>query len=131
MSTDPIDVVRAVSAAAEQGDLPGVEGYVAPHALLHGTVGGEDEALLLHGPAAAVDYLTDRTETSMTWRLKAEELHPVRDGVVVFWRETSHGPGGEEVVKETAMWFLVRDGLIVEARRYLDRAQAVADAQAY
>jgi ketosteroid isomerase-like protein len=93
-------------------------------------VGGDDEALLLHGPAAAVDYLTDRTETSMTWRLKAEELHPVRDGVVVFWRETSRGSDSQEIVKETAMWFRVRDGLIVDARRYLDRARALEDAQA-
>ena len=65
----------------------------------------------------------------MTWRLKAEELHPVRDGVVVFWRETSRGRDGVEIVKETGMWFRVRDGLIVEARRYLDRARALEDAQ--
>jgi ketosteroid isomerase-like protein len=120
-------LLRRVCDAIEAGDLDRIGRTLASDIVFRGTLGGIDEAVVLHGADAAISYMRDVSDTWDEWRFETEQLLENGDTVVVFWRETSRSRG-IEVVTETATVFHVRDGKIVEWRGYLDRAQALAAA---
>ena len=116
--------MQAICAAVAGGDFARVADHVAPDAIFHGTVGGIDEANVLHGRDAFVRYFEDVAATWDEWHVQPEDVRGGGDTFVVFWRETTRARG-IEMQNETASIFKFRDGQVVEARGYLDRAAAL------
>lgn len=124
-----LDVVRAAAAEVEAGNFAGIAKLIAPDGAFHGTIGGIDEGQVFHGPDAFLAYFGDVTDTWETWKLTVADLRANGDTVVVFWDETTRSRHSAiEMHAETATVFRVRDGLIVEARGFLDRADALKHA---
>jgi ketosteroid isomerase-like protein len=127
MSTKGLEVIEAVCDAVQAGDFTAIAANVAPDVIFRGTVGGIDEAVVLRGPDAFVRYFGDVADTWDEWRLEPEQVVRAGDTFVVFWHETTRSHE-LEMHNETATVFSVRDGKVVEARGYLDRAAALAAA---
>jgi ketosteroid isomerase-like protein len=118
------EAMAAICAAVEAGDFAGAANYIAADALLLGTVGGIDEANVLHGPEAFVRYFADVVATWDEWTVQLQGVRQAGDTFVVFWLETTRSHG-IEMHNETASVFKFRGGEVVEARGYLDRALAL------
>ena len=118
------EVVRAMCDAIEAGDLGRIARSLAGDVVFRGTVGGIDEAVVLHGPDAAISYMRDVSDTWDDWLFDTKQVLENGDTFVVFWRETSRTRGIEMVI-ETATVFKIRDGKVAEWRGYLDRADAL------
>ena len=118
------EVIEAICAAVGGGSFDWVERYVAPDGVFYGTLGGLEEDVVLHGPAAIMRYFTDVVATWDEWRVQPEGVRRNGDTFVVFWRETSRSRE-LEIVNETASVLTIRDGQVAEARGYLDRRAAL------
>jgi ketosteroid isomerase-like protein len=102
-----------------------------PEVVWLGTRGGLDEARVMHGPEAWVEYMQEIEEPWERFDAEVERLIAAPDDtVVVFLRETGRSRHGDlEVQNDTAMVFKVRRQKIVEARGYLDREEALRAAK--
>jgi ketosteroid isomerase-like protein len=118
------DVIKGICTASAAGDFAGVAAHFASDAVVFGTLGGVDQEVVLHGPDAVVRYFADVAATWDEWRVEAERVLRNGDVFVVFWHETARSRE-LETHNETATVFTVRDGKVVEARGYLDRAAAL------
>jgi ketosteroid isomerase-like protein len=118
------EVIKGICTASAAGDFAGVAAHFAADAVVFGTLGGVDQEVVLHGPDAVVRYFADVAATWDEWRVEAERVLRNGDVFVVFWHETARSRE-LETHNETATLFTVRDGKVVEARGYLDRAAAL------
>jgi ketosteroid isomerase-like protein len=118
------ETMRAICAAVEAGDYATAASYFAPDGVMYGTVGGIDETAVMRGPDAFASYFNDVLATWDEWRVRADEIRGDGETFVVFWHETTRSHG-LEMQNETANVMKFRDGKVVEARGYLDRAAAL------
>jgi ketosteroid isomerase-like protein len=118
------EALRAICVAVEAGDYAAAAEHFASDGIVLGTVGGIDETTLIHGRAAFARYYQDVAATWDEWQVRTDEVRGGGETFVVFWRETTR-TRGIEMQNETATVFKFRDGEVVEARGYLDRAAAL------
>jgi ketosteroid isomerase-like protein len=122
--SDGLEVIKAVCEAIEAGDFARLAANVAPDGVFRGTVGGIDEGGVLNGPGEVFRYYCDVADTWDEWLVETEQVLPAGQSFVVFWRERTRSRE-LEMHTETATVFTLRDGKVVEARSYLDRAAAL------
>ena len=126
MTPEALAVVRAFLDRAAASDFVGVADSLDPEVVAFGTRGGLDEARVLRGPAAVIDYLREVQDTWRRFDVETEQLIEVGDTIVVFMHETAQARHGDlRVQKDTAMNVKVRGQKIVELTGYLDRDEAL------
>src|SRR4051794_887799 len=101
-----------------------------PEIVWYGTVGGLDEHEVAHGPQEVAQGIGESFAAWEKLVLETERYIDVGDGrVIVFWHEVARSRhSSEEMETRTAVAYTVRDGKVVEARGYMDRAAALAAA---
>jgi ketosteroid isomerase-like protein len=133
MSQQNIDLVRRMVEgflAFQAGDPARLADAVAvldPDIRWHGTVGGLDEGKVSHGYEEVARAFQESFETWEQLVLRTERYIDAGDkGVVVFWHEVARSRHSEqELETNTAVIYTVRNGAVVEARGYMDRAAAL------
>jgi ketosteroid isomerase-like protein len=126
MTPEAVAVVQGFLDRAAARDFVGVSDSLDPDVVAFGTRGGLDEARVLRGPAAVIDYLREVQDTWRRFEVEAEPLIEVGDTIVVFLHETAQARHGDlEAQLDTAMTFKVRGRKIVEMTGYLDRQEAL------
>jgi len=118
------EVIEGICTATAAGDFAAVAALFASDAVVFGTLGGVDQEVVLHGPDALTRYFADVAATWDEWRVEADRVLRNGDVFVVFWHETAR-TRELEMHNETASLFTVRNGKVIEARGYLDRAAAL------
>jgi ketosteroid isomerase-like protein len=123
---EAVAVVRAFFEVAAEDD-EGLSASLDPDVVWFGTRGGLDEAQVLRGPEAVLEYMREIREPWEQYDFQVERLIEIGDGgVVVFMHETAQSRhGGPAMQSDTAMIMKVRHRKIVEMTGYLDRDEAV------
>jgi ketosteroid isomerase-like protein len=120
------DIVRELSEALNVDDTERMAATVHPDVVQYGTRGGIDQARVVRGREAVLQYWDETAEMWESLRFEPERLLEYEDLVVAFWRETGRSRHSDlEVESQTATVFRVRDGLIIEMTGYLDRDEAL------
>jgi ketosteroid isomerase-like protein len=132
MSQENVEIVRRMIEgflAFQNGDSNGMTAVVAvldPEIEWHGTVGGLDEGRVAHGYEEVARAFAENFEAWETLVLESERYIDAGDDVVVLWHEVARSRHSEqEMETNTAVIYTVRNGKVVEARGYMDRAQAL------
>ena len=129
MAADAIEVVRRFCEALADSDLTPTGDLFARDGVWYGTRGGLDEERVLRGPDGIAAYFTEVNENWEELRVELGGLRAEGDTVVAFWREIGRNAhSAVEMRTEMTVVFTVRDGMIVSARGYLDRDEALAAA---
>ena len=130
MTSGALAVVRTFLDLAAAGNDARISESLDPNVVWFGTRGGLDEAQVLRGPDAVLEYLREIGEPWERFDVEVERLFEVGDTVVAFLRESAKARhGGLEVQNDTATIFKVRQQKIVEMRGYLDRNEALRAAR--
>jgi ketosteroid isomerase-like protein len=132
MSQENVDAVRQMNdgfLAFQNGDPSALTAALAvldPDIEWHGTVGGLDEGRVAHGYEELAQGFAENFEAWEKLVLETERYIDAGDRVVVFWHEIARSRHSEqEMETTTAVIYTVRDGKVVEARGYMDRAAAL------
>jgi ketosteroid isomerase-like protein len=132
MSQENVDTVRQVIEgflAFQSGDPSAMATALAvldPDIEWHGTVGGLDENQVAHGYEELAQAFAENFQAWEKLVLETERYIDAGDSVVVFWHEVARSRHSEqEMETNTAVVYAVRDGRIVEARGYMERAEAL------
>ncbi len=125
MTSEALAVVRTFFELAGAGDYAGIAEYLDRDVVWFGTTGGLDGHRVIRGPDAFLDYLREIEGAWEQFDLEVEQLIESDETVVAFLRETARGRGALDLQNETAVVIKVREGLIAEARGYLDRDEAL------
>jgi ketosteroid isomerase-like protein len=119
----PGDVVRASLEAWRSGDFERSLSYYAEDVTWQ--TGGLDSTVL-QGREGVARGVKDWIGAFSGYWLEADELIERGDCVLLLLREGGTGKAsGVEVEEEGALLFRVRDGLIVRAQGFTDRAEAL------
>jgi ketosteroid isomerase-like protein len=130
MTSGALAVVRTFLDLAAAGNDARISESLDPNVVWFGTRGGLDEAQVLRGPDAVLEYLREIGEPWERFDVEVERLFEAGDTVVAFLRESAKARhGGLEVQNDTATIFKVRQQKIVEMRGYLDRNEALRAAR--
>jgi ketosteroid isomerase-like protein len=132
MSQENVEIVRQMNEgffAFQNGDPNALAAALAvldPDIEWHGTVGGLDENQVAHGYEELARAFAENFEAWEKLVLETERYIDAGDKVVVFWHEVARSRHSEqEMETNTAVVYAVRDGRVVEARGYMDRAEAL------
>jgi ketosteroid isomerase-like protein len=126
MTSETLAVVRAFFDVVAADDVARISDSLDPDVVWFGTRGGLDEAQVLRGPDAVLEYLREVREQWAHFDVEVERLIEAGDAVVVFMRETAQARhGGPEVQSDTAVIIKLRQQKIVEMTGYLDRDEAL------
>ena len=133
MSQQNVEIVRRMLEgflAFQAGDASRLADAVAvldPDIRWYGTVGGLDEGQVAHGYEEVARAFRDNFETWEQLVLHTERyIDAGEHDVVVFWHEVARSRHSqEELETNTAVVYTVRNGAVVEARGYMDRAAAL------
>jgi hypothetical protein len=87
MKPEAAAVVQGFLDRAAAGDFVGVSDSLDPEVVVFGTRGGLDEARVLRGPAAVIDYLREVQDTWRRLDAETEQLIEVGDTIVVLYLE--------------------------------------------
>jgi len=89
-------------------------------------VGGLDEGQVAHGYEELAQAFAENFEAWEKLVLETERYIDAGTNVVVFWHEVARSRHSEPNMEtNTAVVYMVRDGRVVEARGYMDRAEAL------
>jgi ketosteroid isomerase-like protein len=106
--------------------MTAVVAVLDPEIEWHGTVGGLDEGQVVHGYEEVAQAFAENLEAWDKLVLEAERYIDAGDDVVVLWHEVARSRHSEqEMETNTAVIYTVRNGKVVEARGYMDRAEAL------
>ena len=132
MSQENVNAVRRMIEgflAFQNGDSNAMAAVVAvldPEIEWHGTVGGLDEGQVAHGYEEVAQGFAENLDAWDKLVLEAERYIDAGDDVVVLWHEIARSRHSEqEMETNTAVIYTVRNGKVVEARGYMDRAEAL------
>ena len=132
MSQENVEVVRQMNEgffAFLKGDPNALAAALAvldPEIEWHGTVGGLDENQVAHGYEELAQGFAENFEAWEKLVLETERYIDAGDSVVVFWHEVARSRHSEqELETNTAVIYTVRNGKVVEAQGYMDRAEAL------
>ena len=132
MSQENVGAVRQMIEgflAFQNGDPSALAAALAvldPDIEWHGTAGGLDEGQVAHGYEELAQAFAENFEAWEKLVLETERYIDVGDRVIVFWHEIARSRHSEqEMETNTAVVYTVRDGRVVEARGYMDRAEAL------
>jgi ketosteroid isomerase-like protein len=126
VTAENVEIVRLAFECFERRDWERAAGLYDPGVEQHGTVGGVEEGQVLRGPEAIRRSLESEDEIWAEHRMEPEEFIDAGDRVVVLIREYQRGKtSGIETGVETAVIMDLRDGRIVRAQGYMDRAEAL------
>jgi ketosteroid isomerase-like protein len=132
MSQENVEAVRRMVegfAAFREGNPDAMADVVAvldPSIEWHGTVGGLDEDSVARGYEEVARRFAESFEPWEQHLLEAERYIDAGHAVVVFWHEIARSRHtAQQLEMRTAAIYSLRDGRVVEARAYLDRAEAL------
>jgi len=126
MSQENVEVVKRLCDAFLAGNIEQALGGLDRDVEWRGTIGGLDEGRVAHGHSEVIEGFTESLQEWESHTLRTVEFIDAGDRVVVFWHERGRGrASGAEVSTDTAVIYTVRDGLVVLAQGYVDRAAAL------
>lgn len=132
MSQQNVEIVRRMIEgfrAFQNGDANAMTAVLAvldPDIEWHGTVGGLDEGQVARGYEEVARAFAESFEAWEQLVLETERYIDAGNDVVVFWHEVARSRHSEQQMEtNTAVIYTVRDGRVVEARGYMDRAEAL------
>jgi ketosteroid isomerase-like protein len=126
MSQENVEIVRQAFECVERRDWDRAASLYDPDVEQHGTVGGVEEGRVLRGPYEIRRSFESEDEIWAEHRMEPEKFIDFGDRVVVLIREYQRGKtSGIETEVETAVIMDLRDGRIVRAQGYMDRAAAL------
>jgi ketosteroid isomerase-like protein len=122
MSQENVEVVRASVDALAAGDAESALSYFAEDVVFHPLVAGP-----YHGHAGVVEQWSTWIDEFNGYWFKSEELIDAGgDLVVMLWRQGGEGKASGIVVENRgATVFVVRNGLIRDARVFGERTEAL------
>jgi ketosteroid isomerase-like protein len=132
MSHENVAVVRQMIEgflAFQNGDPNAMATALAvldPDIVWYGTVGGLDEGRVAHGYEELAQGFAESFEAWEKLVLETERYIEAGDRVIVFWHEVARSRHSrQEMETATAVIYTVRRGKVVEARGYMNRAEAL------
>ena len=125
MSQETVEIVRAVYAAVERGDLAATESYIHPDIEFHTYINAPEAGVYL-GKEAVQRYNETLFAQFETLRIEVEELVDAGDRVIVVTTQHAVPKGGEnEIEVRMAEVWTVRDGLLAERHSYSTKDEAL------
>ena len=126
MTSQRVALVRRFYELLAAEDYPALVDLLDPDVVWFGTSGGIDSHRVIRGTDAFIAYLDEVGEPWDRYEVAVERLTEVGDKVLAFLRETTHSSRGDlELKTETAAVFTIPAEKVVEARGYMDRAEAL------
>lgn len=126
MSKENVEIVKAMNAAFMAGEYFEALRALDPEIEWQGTKGGLDEHMVYRGHEEVIKGFADNLMTWERLTLDYERYIDAGDCVVVFVHEVARGlESGAEVETDTAVVFRIENDRIVQARGYMDRAEAL------
>ena len=126
MSQENVEIVKAMNEAYTAGEYYEALQVLDPEIVWYGTKGGLDEHMVYRGHEEVIKGFADNLMTWERLRLDYEQYIDAGDQVVVFVHEVARGlESGVEVETDTAVVFKLENERIVQARGYMDRAEAL------
>ena len=121
MSQENVEVVRAALTPVQQGDVETALSFFSEEVVFEPLVAGP-----YHGHAGVVEQWLAFLEEFDDYWFEADEVFHAEEDVVLFWRHGGIGKSsGIGVENEGGTVFSLRNGQIVHARVFADRADAL------
>jgi len=126
MSQENVEIVKAMNAAFMAGEYFEALQALDPEIEWQGTKGGLDEHMVYRGHEEVIKGFADNLMTWERLTLDYERYIDAGDRVVVFVHEVARGlESGVELETDTAVVFRIENDRIVQARGYMNRAEAL------
>ena len=126
MSQENVEIVKAMNAAFMAGEYFEALQALDPEIEWQGTKGGLDERMVYRGHEEVIKGFADNLMTWERLTLDYERYIDAGDRVVVFVHEVARGlESGVELETDTAVVFRIENDRIVQARGYMNRAEAL------
>ena len=125
MSAENVEIVRAIYAAVDTGDLELANSFIHPEIEFH-TYAHSPEAGVYCGKEAVQEYNETLFGQFERLRIEVEELIDAGDRVVVVSTQHAVPKGGQqEIGVHMAELWTVRDSLLAERHSYSTKEQAL------
>jgi len=125
MSQETVEIVRAVYAAVESGDLATANSYIHPDIEFHTYINSPEAGVYL-GKEAVLNYNATLFAQFESLRIEVEELVDAGDRVIAVTTQHAVPKGGnQEIDVHFAEVWTIRDGLLAERDSYPTKDEAL------